>query len=268
MRRILGVVSALLALLPAGGAAAAPASRPTFPAGARFDYQIGGAYRPAEGVVIVDRDRHSHPATGRFSICYVNAFQAQPGATTWWRRHHPGLLLKDANGHDVIDRDWSEVLFDVSTAAKRRTLAAVEATWLDGCARKGFRAVEPDNLDSWTRSRGRLDKSDAVAFAKLLSKRAHRDKMLIAQKNTPQLSSRRKNTGFDFAIAEECAVYRECGAYTRAYGRKVIEIEYTDNGKAAFARACTARRDRISIELLDRDVRPAGTRGHVRRWCA
>jgi hypothetical protein len=238
-----------------------------FPAGARFDYQIGGAYRPPAGVQIVDRDRHAHPAAGRFTICYVNAFQAQPGELGWWRREHRWLLLHDAAGHEVVDRGWNEVLLDVGTPAKRRALARVVGNWIDGCARNGFQAVEPDNLDSYTRSKGLLHARDAVAFAAKLSARAHRAGLLIAQKNAVELSGRRPTTGFDFAIAEECQVYRECHGYTRRYGAAVIEIEYTDNGRQAFAAACAARGSRISIELVDRAVSPAGAPTHVRRFC-
>jgi hypothetical protein len=260
-----------LAVLAAGGLPASadnPASRPAaFPVGARFDYQIGGAYRPPSGVVIVDRDRHAHPVTGRYNICYVNAFQAQPEELGWWRRTHRNLLLHDASGHEVVDRGWNEVLLDVGTRAKRRALAAVVGGWIDGCARRGFQAIEPDNLDSWTRSKHLLNAGDAIAFAARLSRRAHRDGLLIAQKNAAGLSRRRATTGFDFVIAEECQVYRECANYTRAYGRAVIEIEYTENGWHAFARACAVRGSRISIELVDRDVRPAGAPGHVRRFC-
>jgi hypothetical protein len=141
-----------------------------------------------------------------------NAFQAQPEGLTWWRRHHPHLLLRDASGNVVIDQGWHEALFDTSTAAKRARLAEVVGAWIDGCGRKGFDAVEPDNLDSWTRSRHLLSRADAVAFAALLSRRAHRDGLLIAQKDASELAGQRARTGFDFAIAEECEVYRECGA--------------------------------------------------------
>lgn len=246
------------------GVAAPPAA---FPAGARFDYQIGGAYRPPSGVVIVDRDRHARPLAGHYNICYVNAFQAQPGALRWWRRTHPNLLLHDATGQEVVDRGWNERLLDVGTRAKRRALARIVGGWIDRCARRGFQAIEPDNLDSWTRSKQLLTAADAVAYAGLLSRRAHQDGLLIAQKNAVGLSGRRAVTGFDFAIAEECQVYRECAGYTRVYGRAVVEIEYTDNGRHAFTRACALRGARISIELVDRDVLPAGAAGHVRRFC-
>ena len=137
--------------------------------------------------------------------------------------------------------------------------------WFDGCAADGFQGVEPDNLDSWTRSHGLLRQEHAVAFAKLLIRDAHQAGLAIAQKNTPELSA--KHLGFDFAVAEECEVYRECDAYTKTYGRKVIEIEYTDNGRQAYERACKARSGDLSIMLRDRDVAPRGAAGYVHKTC-
>ena len=69
-----------------------------FPAGAPFDYQIGGAFAPAAGVRVVSRDRSDQPDRDRYSICYVNAYQAQPQELDWWRAHHPDLLLRDNAG--------------------------------------------------------------------------------------------------------------------------------------------------------------------------
>jgi hypothetical protein len=266
-RTFLALVIALglLTSAAAGAGAATDIAQP--PVGARFDYQIGGAYRPAQTVRIVDRDRTDRPAQGRYNICYVNAFQTQPQEIRWWRTRHPRLLLHTASGHEVIDSAWGEVLLDVSTSRKRAALAAIVGGWVDGCARRGFAAIEFDNLDSYTRSHRLLTAADAVAFAALLTRRAHADQVAAAQKNAAELSGRRTQTGFDFAIAEECQVYAECRAYTRVYGRHLIEIEYTDNPLRYFRAACAARGDRISIELVDRDVLPAGRAGHVRRWC-
>lgn len=230
------------------------------------DYQLGGAYEPAPGVQIVTRDRTDSPAPGRYSICYVNSFQTQPGSLGWWKRMHPSLLLRDGKGRLVRDAGWpDEVLLDIRTPAKRAALAAINRTWFDQCARKGFDAVEPDNLDSWTRSGGRLTSSQAISFSRRLVRAAHRSQLAIAQKNTPQLS--RRGVGFDFAVAEECEVYRECAAYTRTYGTRLIEIEYTDNGTAAFTRACAARAGRASILLRDRDVVRRGSKGYDFRSC-
>jgi hypothetical protein len=245
-----------------------PVRRP--PVAGAFDYQLGGPYPPAHNVRTVERDRTADPVPDKYNICYVNAFQTQPEQAHWWRQEHPNLLVRKA-GRTVQDPDWpGEYLLDTSTPTKRAALLKIVGPWLDGCARKGFDAVEPDNLDSWTR-RGASDvltRSGNVSFARLLVHRAHSDGLAIAQKNTPQLKSAgRTSIGFDFAVAEECEVYGECGRYTAAYGRSVIEIEYTDNGRAAYARACRSRSGKHSIILRDRDVVPKGTAGYSYSSC-
>jgi Glycoside-hydrolase family GH114 len=237
------------------------------PAASRFDYQLGGAYGPPAGTAIIERDRLSSPPRRTYGICYVNAFQTQPEELAWWRAHHPGVLLKGSSGY-VEDPDWpGEVLLDTSTRAKRAELLAVVGSWIDGCARRGFKAVEPDNLDSWTRSSGRLTAATNTAFAALLTVRAHARGLAVAQKNTAELAPRGRKLGFDFAIAEECQVYSECDAYLAAYGSRVLEIEYTDNGLDAFTQACRARAHRVSIILRDRDLVAAGRPGYTYRAC-
>ncbi|GAB3616418.1 endo alpha-1,4 polygalactosaminidase [Okibacterium endophyticum] len=239
------------------------------PLAARFDYQLGGAYTPDDSVQVVARDVTQEPVPGRYNICYVNAFQTQPGTHEEWESEHPQLLLRH-DGDVVVDPDWpDEVLLDTSTAANRSLLAEIAWHDIDSCARAGFDAVEPDNLDSWTRSHGVLDEADNIAFAALLAERAHSRGMAIAQKNAGEIGSRgRDDAHLDFAIVEECQVYDECDEYTEVYGRHVIEIEYTDNGEEAFAAACAARGDEISVLLRDRDVVPASADGYVTEWCA
>jgi hypothetical protein len=62
-------------------------------------------------------------------------------------------------------------------------------------------------------------------------------------------------------------VYRECDAYADAYGDRVYEIEYTDNGREAYARACAARGAGRSVILRDRDVLPAGEAAYEYESC-
>ena len=267
-----GLLVALLCTTATASASASTAARRIVdpPVAGVFDYQLGGDYHPARDVRIVDRDRTGSPAPGRYNICYVNAFQTQADEHAFWTRHHARLLLR-RDGHLVQDPGWpGEFILDTSTAAKRSALVKIVGGWIDGCARKGFDAVEPDNLDSWTRHgvHGALTEADNVAFATLLARRAHADGLAIAQKNTTQVSKPgRTKVGFDFAVAEECSEYRECDAYTRYYGRHVIEIEYTDNPRSAYTRACHARSGRISIILRDRDVVPRGHKGYHYQHC-
>src|SRR5581483_11994758 len=232
------------------------------------DYQIGGDYKPLPSVKIVDRDRTGKPAPGGYDICYINAFQTQAENDHWWKAHHDKLLLHAASGKLVEDPGWpGEYLLDTSTAHDRSRLATIEDGWLDGCRSKGFDAIEPDNLDSNTRSHGLLTRSENFAFAKLLIKHAHHDGLAIAQKNDAEQSKRGARIGFDFAIAEECEVYHECRYYLHAYSDEVFEIEYTDNGRSAYHKACAARGARVSVILRDRDVVPRGHKGYYYRAC-
>ncbi|MER6997214.1 endo alpha-1,4 polygalactosaminidase [Streptomyces sp. NPDC000410] len=229
-----------------------------------FDYQIGGAYPPPAGVRAVSRDRSEEPAAGLYNICYVNAFQAQSDATGWWQANHPDLLLRDDAGAPVMDPDWDEALLDISTPAKRERLAAIVGEWTDGCAAAGYQAVEPDNLDSYERSDGRLTAEHALAFGQLLIARAHSAGLAIGQKNAVGLAQRGRSLGFDFAVAEECGQYDECGQYAAAFDNRVLVIEYKAAGLAA---ACKAWGGVLSVIQRDLDVRPAWKPGHLRRTC-
>jgi hypothetical protein len=273
------VIGATLAVTASSAAAILPAPRQVVrvagtevqlpPANGRFDYQLGGAYKPIRSVRIVDRDRTSKPAPGVYDICYINAFQTQADEDGWWKRNHPKLLLRNVHHALIEDPGWpGEIILDTSTSAKRHALAKIEDRWLRGCRHKGFRAVEPDNLDSNTRSHGLLTQSDDFALAKLLVTEAHGDGLAVAQKNDAEQSAHlRRTVHFDFAIAEECQVYDECSFYTKTYRAEVFEIEYTDNGRAAYATACARRGAEISVILRDRNVVPRGAKGYVYKSC-
>jgi len=230
------------------------------PWGLRVDYQLGGASDPADGVTGVVRDRTDPPAPGLWSACYVNAFQTQPGSD----EVPEDLLLRTADGALVEDPDWpGEFLLDISTPELRDRVAELVGSWVDGCADDGFDAVEPDNLDSWTRSAGLLTRQDAEAVTRLLVDRAHAAGLDIAQKNAAELDG--AALGLDYAVTEQCQLYDECDVYTDAYGDRVIEVEYTDD---AFQAACDARGDRISVQRRDLDVSVPGSAGYTSRFCS
>ncbi|MGH9232422.1 MAG: endo alpha-1,4 polygalactosaminidase [Acidimicrobiales bacterium] len=262
-------LAAVIAAVAAGGCAASPGpgeseTTPSAlpapegvalpPAGAPFDYQIGEPYPPHPETRVVSRDRGAAPAEGLYNVCYVNAFQAQPHELAWWRSSHPDLLLRDGAGQEVVDAAWNEVLLDISTDARRTALADVVGAWIDGCAADGFDAVEPDNLDSYSRSDGLLDRVDAAAFATLLAERAHDAGLAIAQKNDTDLAPEGRTIGFDFAVAEECGRWDECDAYARAYGPLVLVVEYADDH---FEAACAGWPE-LSVVRRDVDVSAPG----------
>lgn len=246
------------------------------PQNASFDYQIGGDYRPPAGVRVLIRDWFSgRPARGLYSICYINAFQTQPddpGADRPDERWNwPQDLVLDELGDDP---DWEgEYLVDIGSADKRRRAAAWLAPMIDRCAAKGFRGVEFDNLSSWTRFDGTamaskvpFGRADTVAFATLIARYAHGRGLAVAQKNVPEFDRRTSRTviGFDFAVAEECGRYRECGRYTSLFGARVLDVEYEDAG---FRRACTSVGARISVVRRDVDVTRPGSPTYHHAGC-
>ncbi|WP_320775108.1 endo alpha-1,4 polygalactosaminidase [Streptomyces sp. CRN 30] len=249
------------ALLNPFGATAATAAVTTPPVGAEFDYQIGGAYTPPSGVGIVSRDHTADPVDGLYNICYVNAFQTQPGATSEWKN----LLLKDEDGNVVYDDEWAgEAILDITTKANREAIAEKVNGWIDDCAAKGFQAVEPDNLDTYDRFDDLLTASQAQAMIQLLSAHAHEKGLAIAQKNASELAGNREANGLDFAVAEECGKWDECGDYAEAFDDKVVVIEYDDEG---MANACSGWGDELSIVKRDLDVVTPDDSAYVRETC-
>jgi hypothetical protein len=229
---------------------------------AHIDYQLGGAYTPPMGVTVVSRDRSASPAAGLYNICYVNGFQIQPEEASWWQTNHPDLILRDASGNPIIDADWNEMLIDVS-APKRAAVASIVGGWIDGCKQSGFDALEIDNLDSYTRSQGRLTADDAVAMMHMFTDLAHARALPAAQKNSAELVARKAELGTDFAVAEECVDFQECTTYTDGYGDHVLVIEYT---QSAFDTGCT-QFPSLSIVLRDRNLVTPTDTGYVYAGC-
>src|SRR4051794_6517654 len=263
---IVVLVAAALALSAVPSHAATTGVVPP-PVDADADYQLGGAYHVGAEGGIVTRDRTEPPA-GRYDICYVNAFQTQPGELGWWRRHHPHLLLW-SKGHVVRDPGWpDEVLLDTRTAGDRARIAAILGRWAAGCADDGYEGLEPDNLDSWTRSGHLLTRAGNLDLAHRLAHVAHQHGLAVAQKNTAELTrAQARRAGFDFAVAEDCQVYDECGRYRQLYGDHVIEVEYADEGRDNFDAACADHGDAWTVVYRDRHLVTPGEAGYERDSC-
>jgi hypothetical protein len=261
------------ALLIASPASAAPAPPPP---NAGVDYQIAGDYPLPPGVSVVSRDWFigTPAADPAYSICYVNAFQTQanesgtdrPDERSNWPRR---LVLRKLGD----DPNWGgEYLVNIKSPRKRERAAEWVQQMIDGCASKGFDAVEYDNLDSWTRFNGTplarkvpFGKKAALAYAQLLTERAHAAGMAVGQKNTTSINAAQAHqVGFDFAIAEECARYDECDRYQAVYGDRVIVIEYR---RKDFDEACATVGARLSVILRDRQVSLPGSRRYVYDAC-
>ncbi len=253
------VIGLLLTLVPTSTNATDSPAPPVLPPAGRFDYQLGGVRPLPDDVTVVVRDRRAEPS-GRYDICYVNGFQTQPDERRFWRDtpRRWALVLK-RDGRPETDEAWGEWLLDLRTPARRTRLARIVGRWVEGCADAGFDAVEFDNLDSFSRSRGLLKPRHNRAFARLLTARTHAEGLAAAQKNWVELGPAGPDLGFDFAIAEDCGRWQECGGYRAVYGR-VLDVEYTARG---FRRACRGENDGFSVVRRDLALAPDG----LRRWC-
>ena len=227
------------------------------PTGTDVDYQLGGASTAPSHVGIVVRDREEAPQTGRFNVCYVNGFQTQAHEKGFWLKR-PNLLLRDEDGRVVEDEAWGEWLLDLRTKEKRKRIARIVSRWTKGCAQDGFDAVEYDNLDSFTRSHRLLKRKHALAYARLLTRGAHKQGLAAGQKNLAGFDGHK--VGYDFAVSEECGHYDECDAYVDDFGDQVLMIEYVLDD---FDATCAQFGDTHAVVLRDRDLSPEG----VHRWC-
>ncbi|MGU3434132.1 endo alpha-1,4 polygalactosaminidase [Actinomycetes bacterium M1A6_2h] len=258
--------TALLVCALLGVAAAACGDETTgFPTGGRIDYQLGGAYEPAQPLALVTRDSTSTPLPGTYSICYVNGFQTQPGDDARWDRD---LLLRDESGKPVIDPNWpDEFLLDPSTPDKRNRIGEVIGGVIDGCKKSGFDAVEIDNLDTYTRFPV-IERQATIELARWYAERAHRAGLLIGQKNSAEdAADLKESVGFDFATSEECVYFDECSSYTEVYGERVVDVEYTDAMRGGVDDVCNSP-DRIAMTVVrDRNLVSPGNPYYSYRAC-
>lgn len=103
------------------------------------------------------------------------------------------------------------------------------------CARKGFDAVEPDNVAGWERENHtgfKITRADQLRFNRWVARQVHARGMSVALKNDGRQAKQLLGS-FDFAIVEQCFQYHECGYYRPFVeaGKAVFEAEYEQKPK-------------------------------------
>lgn len=174
-------------------------------------YEVDGFDTPRRTVRALHR-------RGRRAICYISA-----GSWENWRpdagRFPRSVLGKVYDGYP--DERWLDI-------RRIRLLAPILRRRLDMCARKGFDAVEADNVAGWENDTGfPLTSADQLRFNRWIAREVHRRGMSAGLKNDGRQAARLAEV-FDFAVVEECFSYDECGQYRpfiRA-GKAVFAVEY------------------------------------------
>ena len=132
---------------------------------------------------------------------------------------------------------------------------------MDLCQKKGFDAIEFDNMDVWykdNRTGLNITQADAVAFVLYLAREAHERGLSMALKSVVEIVPQVRHH-VDFSVVEECFANHECTRSSRntdgSYGYDMmIEI-----GKPVFvaeyrryntAKNVCARSNRLGFSTL------------------
>ena len=130
------------------------------------------------------------------------------------------------------------------------------------CARKGFDAVEPDNIQGWERENHtgfRITRQDQLRFNRWIARQVHGRGMSVALKNDGRQAEKLIHI-YDFAIVEQCFQYHECGYYRTfiRHGKAVFEAEYEQRPRQYCKTARALRFSSLykSYDLLAQPWRP------------
>jgi hypothetical protein len=154
---------------------------------------------------------------GQHVICYIDV-------GTWenWRPDagkFPKSVLGKGNGwpgERWLDVRRLSVLEPIMTARFRM------------CARKGFDAVEGDNIDGFENDTGfPITAAQQLTYDEWFAGEVHALGMAVLQKNDPEQAASLQ-PHFDGVLDEQCNEYSECAAFApyRRAGKPVLNAEY------------------------------------------
>lgn len=213
---------------PSGSAPARPGERWSPEPGRQWQWQLAGTPSAVGGVGIYGMDGQETPEQsvrdfadrGMHTICYFSA-----GSVEDWRpdadRFPDAVIGKPMDGWR--GESWLDI-------RRLDGLLPIQAARMDECVRKGFDAVEADNVDGYVNDTGfPLSAEDQLRYNRALAKLAHDRGLSIGLKNDMDQIAQLE-PDFDFAINEECFRYDECEAYRPFVeaGKAVFNVEYEE----------------------------------------
>lgn len=115
-------------------------------------------------------------------------------------------------------------------------------------ASKGFDGLEADSVDAVGNKAGcvpALTSVDQLDFIKFLATTAHAYNLGFGLKNNDAQAVQLAPVS-DFAVAEECFVYNECGVYANAFkGKAIFSAEYVSGTGSRFVTRANAKAAKI-----------------------
>jgi hypothetical protein len=156
-------------------------------------------------------------ALGRHVICYIDVGtweDYRPDA-----REFPRSVLGRPNGWP--GERWLDI-------RRLGILEPIMRARFEMCARKGFDAIEPDNIDGYTNDTGfPLTAREQLTYDEWVANTAHSLGLAVFQKNDPG-QARALEPYFDGVLDEQCNQYQECGSFDvyLVAGKPVLNAEY------------------------------------------
>jgi hypothetical protein len=174
--------------------------------------EVDGFDTPASVVAAIHR-------LGKRAVCYVDV-------GTWedWRpdaKSFPRAVLGKPDAGWPGER-WLDVRAQSVLLPLMRARFAM-------CVRKGFDAVDPDNVNGVENDTGfPLTTAEQLSYDRAIAAMAHADGLAVALKSYADEATALQPS-FDFVVNEQCAQYRECGRFGAfvTHHKAVYDIEYT-----------------------------------------
>ncbi|CAM3483170.1 Endo alpha-1,4 polygalactosaminidase [Deinococcus saxicola] len=234
-----------------------------------WDWQIGAQtavqVRVPPGLRLIDLDGFETTAAqveslkiqGVYTVCYINAESYEP--------YRPDSARYPARMKLAVDPNWQDEAFvDMRDVFRPKSvLADILRERLRMCRKKGFQAIEPDNLQNDENVPGGIiTLQDQMDFSGWLADEAHALGLAIFQKNGPNKVLLKDRTGrrladkFDGILTESCQEFDGCvplAEYVRR-GKPALNVEYEQN----FLNCVEARR--LGINSMFKDLYLRGGR--------
>ncbi len=198
-----------------------PAAESTFAiqyGGKKLDTSVDAAIYDVDGFDTTAATVAQLHAMGRHVVCYIDV-------GTWenWRPdagEFPKSVLGKPDGHWKGER-WLDI-------SQLSVLQPIMSARFKMCKRKGFDAVDSDNIDGYENRTGfKLTAAQQLTYDRWVAKRIHSFGLSAAQKgDNDQVADLRSS--FDWAVLEECYKQGWCKQFTSYTDddRLVVDIEY------------------------------------------
>jgi hypothetical protein len=222
--RAIAAVAACLCAPALGAGTAAAHARWSPPAHLTWYWQLQGRVH-IENVQVSDIDGFDNGAAevarlhalGQHVVCYVDVGS--------WERWRPDAARFPLSVRGRTNGWPGERWLDVRRLS---VLEPIMRARFAMCARKGFDAVEPDNMDGFENPTGfHISAAQQLSYDRWVARAVHRLGMAVFEKNDPEQAAKLEPS-FDGVLDEQCNQYHECGAF-RAYlraGKPVLNAEY------------------------------------------